>query len=238
MRETLKGIVEGSDPKSTGYYFDIFIQVLIILSLISFSISTIPDLSATSTMVLEYFELFSVSIFTVEYLLRIYVADNKREYITSFYGVIDLLAIIPFYATKAVDLRSLRVLRLFRLLRLLKILRYNTAIERYRKAYNDIKSELVVFLAATALLLYIASVGIYYFENAAQPEAFKSIFHSFWWSVATLTTVGYGDVFPITAGGRIFTFIILMIGLSVVAMPAGLFASALEDNPKKAKYHD
>ncbi len=202
---------------------------------ISFTISILPGLSRTTTVLLGYFELISVAIFTIEYFLRIYVAERKLKYIFSFYGLIDLLAILPFYITRAIDLRSLRVLRLFRLLRLIKILRYQKAVDRYRKAFTEIKSELLVFLAATGFLLYIASVGIYYFENSAQPEAFKSIFHSFWWAVATLTTVGYGDMYPVTTGGRIFTFFILMIGLSVVAMPAGLFASALEKTPKIGK---
>ncbi len=80
--------------------------------------------------------------------------------------------------------------------------------------------------------MYLSAVGIHYFENAAQPEQFKFVFHSLWWSVATLTTVGYGDIYPITAGGRIFTFFVLMIGLGVVAIPAGLVASALSQARK------
>ena len=84
-----------------------------------------------------------------------------------------------------------------------------------------------MFLFATLIVFYLSSVGIYYFENEAQPEAFASVFHSLWWSVATLTTVGYGDVYPITVGGKIFTFIILMVGLGIVGIPAGLIASSL-----------
>ena len=89
------------------------------------------------------------------------------------------------------------------------------------------KEEIVLFLALTAVILYVAAVGIYYFENEAQPEAFKSVFHSLWWAIATLTTVGYGDVYPITVGGRIFTVFVVLIGLGIVAVPAGLVASAL-----------
>jgi len=84
-----------------------------------------------------------------------------------------------------------------------------------------------LFSCVAAIMLYLSAVGIYYFENAAQPEAFKSIFHSLWWAVATLTTVGYGEVYPITIGGKVFTFFVLMLGLGVVAVPTGLVSSAL-----------
>lgn len=224
----LKRIVENSDTK-TGKVFDLTIQFLIIYSLITFSISTIPDLSERLLQFLFISQIVTVSIFSLEYILRIYVADKKLDYIFSFYGVIDLLAILPFYLTLAIDLRAIRIVRLLRLFRLLKIARYNKALKRYRIAFKDIKAELVIFFSATCFLIYISAVGIYYFENSVQPEAFKSIFHSLWWAVATLTTVGYGDIYPITIGGKVFTFFILMIGLSVVAVPAGLLASALQD---------
>ena len=234
MRQQLKRIIEETDT-TAGRYFDLFIQFLIILSLITFSISTIPDLRPLTARVLRYFEIFSVTVFTVEYLMRIYVADRKLGYIFSFFGLIDLFAILPFYLTYAIDLRSLRILRLFRLFRIIKMLRYQKAVLRYKNAFKEIKTELIIFLTATCFLLYIASVGIYYFEHTARPEAFKSIFHSLWWAVATLTTVGYGDIYPVTTGGKIFTFFILMIGLSVVALPAGLFADALKDSPDSLK---
>lgn len=89
------------------------------------------------------------------------------------------------------------------------------------------KEELILFFAATAMILYLSAVGIYFCENAAQPEAFGSVFHSLWWAVATLTTVGYGDVYPVTTAGRLFTFLVLLVGLGVVAVPAGLLSSAL-----------
>jgi voltage-gated potassium channel len=89
------------------------------------------------------------------------------------------------------------------------------------------KEELAIFTFASVLMIYLAAVGIYHFEHAAQPEVFKSIFDCLWWAVATLTTVGYGDVFPITLGGRLFTFFVLMIGLGLVAVPTGIVASSL-----------
>lgn len=98
---------------------------------------------------------------------------------------------------------------------------------RFYIAYKIVREEIMLFLMVTAIFLFLTSAGIYYFENEAQPEIFKSIFHSGWWSVVTLTTVGYGDVYPITLGGKIFTFFILILGVGVVTIPAGLVASAL-----------
>lgn len=140
---------------------------------------------------------------------------------------IDLLAILPFYISSGIDLRSIRIFRLFRLFRIFKILKYSKAIKRLKTTFLSIKEELVLFVIATSFLLYISSVGIYYFENEAQTEQFKSVFHCLWWSIITLTTVGYGDSYPITVGGKIFTSIIALIGIGVVAVPTGLVASAL-----------
>ena len=224
----LKRIIEDNDT-AAGRAFDWVIQVLIIISLVSFSLETLPGLSITAQRILWYIQVITVIIFTVEYFLRILVADNKLKYIFSFYGIIDLLAILPFYITTGVDLRSLRALRLLRSLRLFKLVRYNRAIQRFHHALLISKEEIVLFLFVATILIYVASVGIYHFENAAQPEKFASHFHSLWWAVATLTTVGYGDIYPVTAGGRIFTFFILIIGLGIIAVPAGLVASALSE---------
>jgi len=224
--ERLKNIIERDDTLA-GRLFDILIQFLIIFSIICFSIETIPDLDDVVIRTLRISEIIVVIIFTIEYILRIVVADDKVKFIFSFYGIIDLAAILPFYIASGIDLRSTRIFRLFRLLRTLKIFRYNKAIKRFAKAFRLIKNELVLFFMATCFLLFISSAGIYYFENPVQPEQFKSIFHSLWWAVATLTTVGYGDIYPVTAGGKILTFMVLMIGLGVIAVPSGLIASAL-----------
>jgi voltage-gated potassium channel len=222
----IKAVIERNDT-TAGRAFDYFIQALIIISIISFSIETLPDLGEGTRRILDIAEAVIVIIFTIEYLSRLYVADRKLDYALSFYGIIDLVAIVPFYISYGVDLRSLRILRLFRLIRLLKLVRYNMAINRFSRAFLIAKEEIVIFSMVTIVLLYLSAVGIYYFENEAQPDEFKSVFHSLWWAVSTLTTVGYGDVYPVTVGGRIFTFFILMIGLGVVAVPAGLLASAL-----------
>lgn len=226
IKNYLKNIVEINDNLPSKI-FDIIIQILIILSIVSFSIATIPTLSKTAQTYLDYFEIFTVAIFTVEYIIRIYTAENKIRYIFSFYGIIDLLSILPFYLSTFIDLRSVKILRLFRLFRLLKLIKYNKTLSRFNLALKSAKEEIIIFIIAVLIIFYLASVGIYYFENEAQPEHFSSIFASMWWAVVTLTTVGYGDVYPITVGGKIFTVIILLIGLGVVSIPAGIIATAL-----------
>jgi voltage-gated potassium channel len=205
------------------------LAILIIYSVICFSIETLPDLSQATIQFLRYSEIIIVSIFTLEYLYRLYISEGKIKFVFSFYGVIDLLAILPFYLVTAIDLRSLRLIRLLRLARLLKLVRYNSAIVRFSKAIYLVKEELVIFTVASLVMLYLAAVGIYHFEHEAQPEVFRSIFDSLWWAVATLTTVGYGDIYPMTLAGRIFTFFILMVGLGLVAVPTGIVASALSE---------
>lgn len=224
--EKLKQIVEQNDTNA-GRIFDLSIQALIVVSLISFSLETLPGLSEESVSILSAIEAATVIVFTLEYLARFIVADRKLGFVTSFFGVIDFLAILPFYLSTGLDLRAVRAFRLLRLFRILKLARYSAAVRRFHRALLIAREEVILFLCLTAILLYLSAVGIYYFENEAQPAAFASVFHSLWWAVATLTTVGYGDVYPVTAGGKAFTFIVLLIGLGIVSVPAGLVASAL-----------
>ena len=228
MKDKIDKLVETRESKA-GLYFDYAIQVLILLSVASFTIETLPDLETEIINYLETFELVCIVIFSLEYLIRLYIAKRKLKFIFSFYGIIDLLAILPFYLTLGFDLRSARVLRFLRLFRLIKLIRYNKAIRRFQNAFMMIKQELIMFSVVSLILFYLSAVGIYYFENSVQPESFSSIFSSLWWSVVTLTTVGYGDIVPITVGGRIFTFIILMIGLGIIAIPSGMISSALTE---------
>lgn len=237
MKYFLKSMLEDLNTKE-GRYFAFSIQSLILVSLVTFSIETLPDISAENRSFLTIVERILVGIFTVEYLLRIYVADKKSRFIFSFFGLIDLIAILPFYLSIGLDLRSIRVFRLLRLFRLFKLLRYNQAIKRFHRALMIAKEELILFSCVAAIMLYLSAVGIYYFENVAQPESFKSIFHSLWWAVATLTTVGYGEVYPITIGGKVFTFFVLMLGLGVVAVPTGLVSSALSQAREEENIKD
>ena len=223
---TLKQIVESTDTRS-GRLFDLTVQAMVVISLVSFSIETLPGLSVQSRALLRNAETGIVALFTIEYALRVFVADRKLAFVFSFFGIIDLVAILPFYLALGIDLRSIRVFRLLRLFRVFKLARYSEAVQRFHRAAIIAKEELVLFGCLALIVLYVSAVGIYYFEQTAQPEKFASVFHSLWWTIATVTTVGYGDVYPITVGGRIFTFVILVVGLGVVAIPTGLIASAL-----------
>lgn len=209
------------------------IQILILFSLLTFTIETIPSLKPSTALFLEKLEVIFVLIFTVEYLLRFYLARKKMAFVFSFYSIVDLVAIVPFYIMSGLDLRALRIIRMMRVFRMLKLLRYSKAIKRFEKALRLIKEELIMFLSATCILLYLAGVGIYYCERLAQPEVFASVFHSLWWAVVTLTTVGYGDAYPITVGGKILTFFMLIIGLGIVAVPTSLLSSALTEARQK-----
>jgi voltage-gated potassium channel len=232
--EKLREIILKSDTRK-GKLFDIAIQLLIAISLISISLETLPDLERNTYLFLAKIENIIAVIFTIEYLLRIILTEKKTSYLFSFYGIIDLLAVLPFYISGSVSFQTLRVLRFLRLFRILKLTRYTEAISRIWKAIFIAKEELVLFSIVTLMLLYLSAVGIYHFEHAAQPENYKSLFDCLWWAVATLTTVGYGDIYPITIGGCLFTFLILMLGLGVVAVPTGVIASALAAVRKSEK---
>ncbi|NOY40309.1 MAG: ion transporter [Planctomycetes bacterium] len=222
----LKQIIEDTDTRA-GQAFDLAIQLLIVLSLITFSLETMPGLAEAERYWLHIAEMVTVALFTVEYCLRVLVASRKRAFVFSFFGIIDLLAILPFYLTTGLDLRSLRAFRMVRLVRVLKLARYSAAMQRFAKAIAIAKEEMLLFMFIAFLLIFLAAAGIYHCEHNAQPEKFRSIFDGLWWAICTLTTVGYGDVYPITVGGRLFTFVLLLIGLGIVAVPAGILASAL-----------
>lgn len=222
----LKAII-GKTETRAGFLFDLLVQITIIIAVITFSLETLPNLSLTEKQLLDAAEIFVILVFTLDYALRIYTAENKIAYLFSFYGLLDFIVVVPFYLSLDTDLRSLKMLRLLQFFWLFKMVRYHQAINRFNHALAIVKEEMILFGIVTVMLLYLSAVGIYYFENTAQPEIFKSIFHSLWWAIITLTTVGYGDMYPITVGGRIFTFLVLILGIGIVAVPAGLLASAL-----------
>ncbi|MEZ6087850.1 MAG: potassium channel family protein [Pirellulaceae bacterium] len=169
----------------------------------------------------------TVIVFTSEYLLRLWSAPVRFSTLQAS----SALSTWPRSSLSGSQPASISDMHVFYgccdCFRILKLTRYNRAMQRFHKAMLLAREEIVIYLCLTSMLLFIAAAGIYHFEHEAQPEQFSSIFASLWWALATLTTVGYGDVYPITIGGRCFTAIMLMLGLGIVAVPAGLVASTL-----------
>lgn len=225
-RERVQDFLEGRDPR-WGRLPAFVIQGLIAVSALSVAVSTVPGLPGWVHTTLFWQEAVIALLFAAEYLARLWSAPVRWRYAFGFWGIVDLAAVLPSLLALGTDALVLRTLRMLRLVRLLKLARYTIALDRLAGALGRVRAELTVFLILTLILLYIAAAGIYLFEHEAQPEAFASIPHSFWWAVATLTTVGYGDVYPVTLGGRLFTIFVLMLGLGIVAVPTGLIATAL-----------
>lgn len=228
LRSEIHEILDGTHPR-VGRGVAIGIYVLIILSALVIAMATLPDLSPRLQAILRWSEHILLSLFAVEYLLRLLSAPRPLHYAVSFWGIVDFLAIVPAIVFLFPDLVTMRSLRLIRLLRLLKLFRANRALDRIGEAFRQTRTELAIFTFIALVVLYLSAVGIYHFERHAQPDVFGSIPQSLWWSIATLSTVGYGDVYPVTAAGRAFTGFVLLIGIGIVAVPAGLLTAALID---------
>ena len=207
-----------------GGRLQIFIQIVIALSCIAFTLETMPELAKYQSLFDDIDRVFTI-IFLIELIVRVLVVPKPFRYLTSFFGVVDLLAVLP--SLVGINSKGLRVIRLIRIIKLLRDERANRALARLNEAFREVRSELAVSSFVAFLLLYLSAVGIYYCENSAQPEAFSSIPASMWWALATLTTVGYGDTYPVTMAGRAFAGFVIVLGVGIVAIPTGLFASAL-----------
>lgn len=225
-RARLNLALRGSDPVF-GRALALALHAVIVASALIITLESLPDLEDWMHRALRTAEYAVLLIFTIEYALRLWSAPDRLRYATSFWGIIDLLSVLPALLLVVPEAQSIRLLRLMRAMRLLKLLRLSRAMARIQRAFVQSREELMLFTFAGAILLFLAAVGIYHFEHEAQPEKFGSIPASLWWALATLSTVGYGDVYPITTGGRVFTGLILLIGLGIVAIPAGVITSAL-----------
>ena len=219
-------VLDGTHPEKSDVLAWIM-NGLIILSAIAIALETEPGLPSGVHLWLYRFEVLLLGVFALEYAVRVWASPRPLRYIFSFWGIIDLLSFLPAVALLTPEWQAVRALRLIRLVRLLKLFRSLHALDRLVAAFKDVREELILFVIIAALMLYVSAVGIYIFEHEAQPEAFSSIPMSLWWAVATFTTVGYGDMYPITAGGRLFTSAILFIGLGIVAVPAAIVTTAL-----------
>lgn len=230
--------VDGNHPYSR--MVDLSLIVLISLNVIAIILESVSSIHEQYHRLLFWFEAFSVFVFTIEYSLRLWSCVElvefshmshtraRLKYMTTPLAIIDFLAIAPFFLMLffVIDLRFLRVVRL---LRIFKLTRYSGAMSLLLSVF---KEEAQAFLAAffvLLMLLILASSGIYLLEHKIQPDAFGSIPDAMWWAMATLTTVGYGDVVPITPMGKLFGGLITVVGIGMVALPAGILASGFAD---------
>lgn len=228
--------------------FDGIIIALIVINTIQVVLDTftLPPAAVRISRVVEY---VSVFVFTVEYLLRLWTAPfifpelpawkARIKYVFRFMAIIDLMAILPFYIPFIIpiDLRVLRALRMVRLFRLFKVNRYTSALSTIASVLKRKSSQLISSVFVVVLLMVISAVLMYNVENAAQPDKFSNAFDALWWAVATFTTVGYGDIYPITAAGRVLSAVIALLGIGLVAVPTGIISAGFMeqiDNEKSA----
>jgi len=223
--------------------FDTFIYSLIIGNIIAMVLESHQAIQVQFTEFFHYFELVSILIFSFEYLYRINQSyrENKwtgvRSYVFSFFGIIDLISILPFYVKQFVllDGRFFRILRLFRLTRVFKLGRDSKSLKLFIKALTAVKNELKFTLFLSVLTILFSASAIYFLENKAQPEVFSSITASIWWATVSLATVGYGDVVPITLWGKVFASIISLVGIGIVAIPTGIISASFVEEIHNSK---
>ena len=243
LRKRIWEILEKSNSNDkVSFYTDIFLITLIVFNIVAVLLETVESIYSKYALEFLIFERFSTVVFLVEYILRIWVCVEEKiknnklitrlRYASTWPAIIDLLAVLSGLLPMIFEV-DLRILRALRMLRLLKF-------SRYFKVMNlllgVLKEEKQSFLAAMFLLtiaMLIASTGIYIFEKDAQPDKFSSIPEAMWWAIATLTTIGYGDVTPVTGMGKFFGAIIAIIGIGVVALPSGILASGFTDQLKR-----
>lgn len=220
--------------------FDLSIIGLILLNVALVFASTF-NLPPSAAVVLNAVEDVSVIIFTLEYIARLWTADalypslppakSRLKYIFSGMALVDLLAILPFYLPLLfpIDLRVLRAIRIIRLLRLFKLNRYTTALHDIADVFRRKAAQLISSMIVVSILIVIASLLMYNAEHDAQPEVFQNAFSGIWWAVATLTTVGYGDIYPVTALGKVMSAIIALLGIGLVAVPTGIISAGFTE---------
>lgn len=177
--------------------------------------------------------------FTIEYLVRWFKSERKWTYPFTPLAVIDLVAIIPFYVCFLVDMRSLRLIRTLRILRVFKIYRYNSAMQKMIETYSRVRNELYLLGVVILLLIFVSGTIVYEAERQAQPDTFSNYSDGLWWSMVTLTTVGYGDRYPITVTGKVTASVTLLIGLGVFGSFISLIGNSfLETFHKEMRLKD
>lgn len=233
--------------RGVSLYVNVFLVSVIVINSLAIVLHTIPEVRHNHLYetIFQYIEVISVIIFTIEYFLRIWsCVENPRyrhgwgrvRYVFSFWGLVDFLGIFPFYFTLLTsDFGIIRILRVFRLFRLFRVTRYSHALKIIQNVLTETKEELLICFSFIVFTLLISSSLMYYLEHNAQPTKFSSIPASLWWGVITMTTTGYGDMYPITPAGRILAGVTLMLGIALFALPTGIVASGFIEQIRQMK---
>ena len=251
IQEKLYILFEEPGKSRASFILNTIIYILIIVSIINLMLYSVESIRTQYGFILDGIRNIVMPIFILEYLCRLYASGyleqyrglkGKLKYMVTPYAIIDLLAILPYILLNtgfnSSFIRSLRLLRIFRLFRVKK---YATFVQLMKKILSNLKEELIVLFLYTLVVIVVLSFIIFDIEHEAQPEVFSNIFQTLWWAVATLTTVGYGDMYPITAAGKFITAVITIVGIGFVAIPGGMFASEFMEaiaQEKKKKQND
>ena len=248
LKKKVYDLLDPQQNSGWGHIVNVIIISLIVLNTLAVILETVDYFNQRYHAYLRTFDIFSLIIFTIEYILRLWSCTANEHFshpvkgrIKYFFtpgALIDLFAILPFYLYQifTADLRFIRTLRLMLFFRFLKLGRYLTASKIILTVMQRKREELTVSLLAFLFMIMLSSCLMYYVEHAAQPERFINIPQTMWWSVCTLTTVGYGDVFPITPLGKILTSFIILLGVGLLALPTGIVASGFLDEYQKKKH--
>jgi voltage-gated potassium channel len=247
LKLRVHNLLSGRESDLPSRVVAVGLATLIILNVAAASLQTVELLHLRWGRWFDAFETLSMCVFTIEYITRIWACTasagllspvlGRVRYALTFLMLIDLLAIAPFFVTSIlpVDLRMLRLVRLVRLMRVIKVARYSESLQLLGRVFVARRNELFVTLIALGILLVVASTLMYHVEHDAQPNTFSSIPATMWWSVETLTTIGYGDMLPVTVPGKILNSIIAILGIGLFALPAGILGSGFVEELQRRK---
>ncbi len=250
MSRLLIRIWESLEPSQArslvGKVFQTVLIVLILANGVAAVVGTVQYVAQRWEWELYLFECVSVALFTVEYLARVWACTADPRYASPLWGrvrfvftplaLVDLAAILPFYLTAlTADLRMLRLLRLFRLFRTAKLARYTTAVDTFVAVFREKKEEMGLAFTVMLFLILFAASAIYFAEHQVQPDKFPDIPSAMWWAIVTLTTVGYGDVYPVTAAGKSVAAVVAVLGIAMFALPAGILGAGFTEEVQRRR---
>ena len=238
LRKRLDTVIFGTDTPA-GKAFDVALLIVILLSVLTVMLESVPSLQDRYGTLFRNMEWFMTAIFTIEYIIRVWITERRTKYIFSFYGVIDLLSVLPTYTSMILTgtqyLLIIRALRLLRVFRILKLGRFVGEGEQLGKALKASRHKITVFMGTVMMLVIILGTIMYLVEG--KENGFDSIPLSIYWAIVTLTTVGYGDIAPQTVLGQTIASFVMILGYAIIAVPTGIVTAELTKKPEALEKH-